>query len=56
MPNVFRDINELREGVPVVHLEHGVGRYVGLQTLSVDEQEAEFLTLEYAKGSNFMCR
>lgn len=49
--NVFRDINELREGVPVVHLEHGVGRYVGLQTLAVDEQDAEFLTLEYAKGS-----
>ncbi|RLQ23104.1 transcription-repair coupling factor [Seongchinamella sediminis] len=49
--NVFRDINELREGVPVVHLEHGVGRYVGLQTLAVDGQEAEFLTLEYARGS-----
>ncbi|PLW69493.1 transcription-repair coupling factor [Pseudohalioglobus lutimaris] len=49
--NVFRDINELREGVPVVHLEHGVGRYVGLQSLTVDEQETEFLTLEYARGS-----
>ncbi|MEM1153163.1 MAG: DEAD/DEAH box helicase, partial [Pseudomonadota bacterium] len=49
--NVFRDINELREGVPVVHLEHGVGRYIGLQTLRVDEQQAEFLTLEYAEGS-----
>jgi transcription-repair coupling factor (superfamily II helicase) len=49
--NVFRDINELREGVPVVHLEHGVGRYIGLQSLTVDEQEAEFLTLEYARGS-----
>ena len=53
--NVFRDINELREGVPVVHLEHGVGRYVGLQTLSVDGQDAEFLTLEYAKGSKTLC-
>ncbi|MEM8660537.1 MAG: transcription-repair coupling factor, partial [Pseudomonadota bacterium] len=49
--NVFRDINELREGVPVVHLEHGVGRYIGLQTLLVDEQQTEFLTLEYAEGS-----
>ncbi len=49
--NIFRDINELREGVPVVHLEHGVGRYVGLQTLAVDGQETEFLTLEYARGS-----
>jgi transcription-repair coupling factor (superfamily II helicase) len=49
--SVFRDINELREGVPVVHLEHGVGRYVGLQNLAVDGQETEFLTLEYAQGA-----
>ncbi len=47
--NIFRDINELREGVPVVHLEHGVGRYAGLQTLAVDGQQTEFLTLEYAQ-------
>ncbi|MFT6366294.1 MAG: transcription-repair coupling factor (superfamily II helicase) [Halioglobus sp.] len=46
--NSFRNINELREGGPVVHIEHGVGRYVGLQTLDVGEIEAEFLTLEYA--------
>ncbi len=46
--NSFRNINELREGGPVVHIEHGVGRYIGLQTLDVDETEAEFLTLEYA--------
>jgi len=49
--NVFRDLNELREGVPVVHLEHGVGRYLGLQSLAVDGDESEFLTLEYAEGS-----
>jgi transcription-repair coupling factor (superfamily II helicase) len=47
----FKSINELHEGVPVVHLEHGVGRYVGLQILTIDEQEAEFLTLEYAQGA-----
>ncbi len=47
----FRNINELREGGPVVHLEHGVGRYLGLQTLEVEGQSAEFLTLEYAAGS-----
>ncbi len=48
---VFKDINELRPGVPVVHLEHGVGRYLGLSSLTVDQQEAEFITLEYAKGN-----
>lgn len=49
--NAFKALNELREGVPVVHLEHGVGRYIGLQKLDVDEQEFEFLALEYAKGA-----
>ena len=49
--SIFKDLDELREGVPVVHLEHGVGRYIGLQKLSVDEQETEFLALEYAQGS-----
>jgi len=49
--NVFRNINELREGVAVVHIEHGVGRYKGLQTLDVDEQQTEFLTLAYAEGA-----
>lgn len=48
---IFKDINELRPGVPVVHLEHGVGRYLGLSSLTVDNQEAEFITLEYAKGN-----
>ncbi|MEH6582863.1 MAG: transcription-repair coupling factor [Halioglobus sp.] len=47
--NIFRNINELREGVAVVHIEHGVGRYVGLQTLDIGDQETEFLTLEYAE-------
>ncbi|MCW7552510.1 transcription-repair coupling factor [Endozoicomonas gorgoniicola] len=45
---VIRNLTELREGAPVVHIDHGVGRYRGLQTLSVDAQEAEFVTLEYA--------
>lgn len=49
--NAFKALNELREGVPVVHLEHGVGRYIGLQKLEVDGQEYEFLALEYAQGA-----
>ena len=46
--NIYKNINELRPGVPVVHIEHGVGRYQGLKALDVDGQTAEFLTLEYA--------
>ncbi len=32
----------------MVHEDHGVGRYVGLQTLEIDGRPAEFLMLEYA--------
>ncbi|MCH8496847.1 MAG: transcription-repair coupling factor [Marinobacter sp.] len=47
----YRDLSELRVGAPVVHIDHGVGRYQGLQTIDVDSQATEFLTLEYAGGS-----
>lgn len=49
--NAFRDLTELQIGVPVVHLEHGVGRYLGLQKLATGGQETEFLTMEYAEGT-----
>ncbi|MGD8643321.1 MAG: transcription-repair coupling factor, partial [Chromatiales bacterium] len=47
---VIRNLTDLHPGAPVVHEEHGVGRYVGLQTLAVGGAETEFLTLEYAGG------
>ena len=47
----YRDLSELRIGAPVVHIDHGVGRYQGLETISVDGDATEFLTLEYAGGS-----
>ena len=46
--HVIRNLTELREGAPVVHIDHGVGRYQGLVTLEIDEQATEFLMLEYA--------
>jgi len=48
--NIYKNINELRPGVPVVHIDHGVGRYRGLEALDIDEQTTEFLSLEYAGG------
>jgi transcription-repair coupling factor (superfamily II helicase) len=45
---VIKNLTELNEGSPVVHEEHGVGRYLGLQTLDMGGIEQEFLTLEYA--------
>ena len=48
---IIRDLTELRQGLPVVHIEHGVGRYLGLQILEIDGDPAEFLLLEYAEGN-----
>jgi transcription-repair coupling factor (superfamily II helicase) len=47
---IVRNLTELHTGAPVVHEDHGVGRYLGLQTLNVGGMETEFLTLEYARG------
>ncbi len=45
---VIKNLTELHIGDPIVHIEHGVGRYLGLQNLSVQGQEREFLLIEYA--------
>ena len=47
---IVRNLTELHVGAPVVHEDHGVGRYLGLQALEVGGQHTEFLTLEYARG------
>ncbi|MBW9274816.1 MAG: transcription-repair coupling factor [Candidatus Thiodiazotropha sp. (ex. Lucinisca nassula)] len=47
---IVRNLTELHMGAPVVHEDHGVGRYLGLQTLNVGGMQTEFLTLEYARG------
>ncbi|MBN8431750.1 transcription-repair coupling factor [Microbulbifer salipaludis] len=49
--NAVKNLAELRVGAPVVHIDHGVGRYKGLQSLDIDGQQAEFLTLEYGDGA-----
>jgi transcription-repair coupling factor (superfamily II helicase) len=45
---MLKDLSELRENDPVVHEQHGVGRYRGLLNLDFGEGETEFLLLEYA--------
>jgi len=47
---IVRNLTDLAIGGPVVHLDHGVGRYAGLQRLTVAGIEAEFVVLEYADG------
>lgn len=48
---IIKNLTELKLGAPVVHIDHGVGRYRGLETITIDEQTNEFLTLEYAEGA-----
>ena len=48
LDQILKNLEELDIGSPVVHQEHGVGRFKGLTRLTVGGVEAEFLTLEYA--------
>ncbi|MBN4969827.1 transcription-repair coupling factor [Stenotrophomonas maltophilia] len=47
---IIRDLGELTEGAPIVHEDHGVGRYRGLIAMDVGGMPGEFLEIEYAKG------
>jgi transcription-repair coupling factor (superfamily II helicase) len=46
--NIIRNLTELTVGAAVVHIDHGVGRYRGMQTIEVDGDATEFVMLEYA--------
>jgi transcription-repair coupling factor (superfamily II helicase) len=48
--SIIRDLTELTIGAPIVHVDHGVGRYQGLLSMEVGGMTGEFLTIEYAKG------
>ncbi len=47
---MLRDLSELKVGDPVVHAQHGIGRYGGLANLDLGEGMTEFLLLEYDGG------
>jgi transcription-repair coupling factor (superfamily II helicase) len=49
--SMVRDLSELKIGDPVVHVNHGIGRYQGLLSMDLGEGETEFLHLEYAKDT-----
>ena len=46
--SIVQNLTDLTIGAPVVHIDHGVGRYLGLEKLTGDGYDAEFLLLEYA--------
>jgi len=47
---MLRDLSELKVGDPVVHVQHGIGRYGGLVNLDLGEGMTEFLLLAYDGG------
>lgn len=52
---LIKDLSELKVGDPVVHANHGIGRYVGLKSIDLaggqDGGPSEFLHLEYADNA-----
>jgi len=45
---IINNLDDLNEGAPVVHEDYGIGRYLGLKTLTVANVETEFVCIEYA--------
>jgi transcription-repair coupling factor (superfamily II helicase) len=50
----IKSLVEIQLGDPVVHEHYGIGRYLGLESRSFDENQQDFLSLEYANGSKLM--
>ncbi len=48
--SLIKSLADLSPGALVVHLEHGIGRYRGLEALETQDQVGEYLVIEYAGG------
>lgn len=58
-------LNDIKEGDYIVHMVHGIGIFKGLSKQVIDDEEKDYLTLEYANGDklhipaeqiNMLCR
>lgn len=58
-------LNDIKEGDYIVHMVHGIGIFKGLSKQIIDNEEKDYLTLEYARGDklhipaeqiNMLCR
>ena len=47
----LNDFDDLEPGEYVVHVEYGVGRYIGSSEILVDGERREVFTIEYADGA-----
>ncbi len=48
------DLRDLKAGDCVVHVDHGVGRFVGLQRIAFGENEREVMEIEYSGGGKLL--
>lgn len=48
---MIRDLSELQEGDPIVHIQHGIGRYQGLMHIKINDDLVEMLHIDYAGNS-----
>ena len=46
---LFSDIKNLKIGDYLVHLDHGVGKFIGKEQMEIDKELKEYYVLEYAK-------
>jgi transcription-repair coupling factor (superfamily II helicase) len=49
--DIFTTLAELKPGSPVVHEDHGIGRYQGLETIGEEDELADFIKIEYADNA-----
>ena len=43
----LKDYNELEVGDYVVHKNHGIGKYLGIETIEIDGMHRDYLTIQY---------
>ena len=46
--SIINDLSQIEINTPVVHNEHGVGRYQGLELIKIDGESNEYITIRYA--------
>jgi len=44
----FASVTDLKIGDYVVHIKQGIGQFIGVQRITVDKQQREYLTIQYS--------
>lgn len=50
LSNILSQIEDLHQGDFIVHEDHGIGRFIGLQMQSIEDYKEELIIIEYAGG------